>query len=165
MVLPCPDISEEPREVPSASLRFSLTLPSASLGEQKPKDQLAAGNLERLGSNMMLATIMNSIHLKPTTWFRISTEGAPLLIVQPQKMNSWIINQIQWQWTPLPIHWMCIPIRRSIPYPPTLPSLGRGRAAPGTTVGVELCLRTSTKATPIASSNAATWSRHAEDSN
>ena len=36
------------------------------------------------------------------------------------------------------------------PYPPTLPSLGRGRAAPGTTAGVELCIRKSTKATPIA---------------
>ena len=35
-------------------------------------------------------------------------------------------------------------------YPPTLPSLGRGRAAPGTTAGVELCIRKSTKATPIA---------------
>ena len=49
--------------------------------------------------------------------------------------------------------------------PPTLPSLGRGRAAPGTTAGVELCIRKSTKATPIASSNAATVSSHAEDSN
>ena len=50
-------------------------------------------------------------------------------------------------------------------YPPTLPSLGRGRAAPGTTAGVELSIRKSTKATPIASSNAATVSSHAEDSN
>ena len=49
--------------------------------------------------------------------------------------------------------------------PPTLPSLGRGRAAPGTTAGVELCIRKSTKATPIASSNAATVPSHAEDSN
>ena len=48
--------------------------------------------------------------------------------------------------------------------PPTLPSLGRGRAPPGTTAGVELCIRKSTKATPITSSNAATVSSHAEDS-
>ena len=40
---------------------------------------------------------------------------------------------------------MCRKFQKVSKNPPTLPSLGRGRAAPGTTAGVELCIRTSTK--------------------